>query len=258
MLNSNTVAMVKTSNQLQQDTTVNTVLKTNDYSMFKTKKGNRELNQLHLKRLMQSVKDLDLLKSNPILVNEGYEIIDGQHRFAVCQELKKPVYYILVKGLGLREIQVLNANTKNWKSEDYIDGYCSMGMQEYCYLKNLLSTTKLGVTHLLALFTSGQGGGSIMETLRNGNLKLPYKSRGITVLQWIKDWQKYYPGADRRTFAIALVLIYNIKGYSHDKMMQKIKYQSTKLVDCTNTKTYLALLEEIYNYKERGEKLRFF
>jgi hypothetical protein len=40
--------------------------------------------------------------------------------------------------------------------------------------------------------------------------------------------------------------------------MQKIKYQSTKLVDCTNTKTYLALLEEIYNYKERGEKLRFF
>jgi hypothetical protein len=97
-----------------------------------------------------------------------------------------------------------------------------------------------------------------METLRNGNLKLPYKSRGITVLQWIKDWQKYYPGADRRTFAIALVLIYNIKGYSHDKMMQKIKYQSTKLVDCTNTKTYLALLEEIYNYKERGEKLRFF
>jgi hypothetical protein len=258
MLNLNTVAMVKTSNQLQQDNTVNTVQKTNDYTKFKTKQGNRELNQLHLKRLMHSVKDLDLLHANPILVNERYEIIDGQHRFNVCQELKKPVYYIVVKGLGLREIQVLNANTKNWKSEDYIDGYCSMGMQEYCYLKNLLHTTKLGVTQLLALFTSGQGGGSTMELLRNGNLKLPYKSRGNTILQWIKELQKYYPGADRRTFVIGLVIVYNIKGYSHEKMMQKIKYQSTKLVDCTNTKTYLALLEEIYNYKERNEKLRFF
>jgi hypothetical protein len=30
------------------------------------------------------------------------------------------------------------------------------------------------------------------------------------------------------------------------------------LVDCTNSKSYVALLEEIYNYKERGAKLRFF
>jgi hypothetical protein len=78
------------------------------------------------------------------------------------------------------------------------------------------------------------------------------------MLQWIKDWMKYYPGAERRTFVLALVQLYNIEEYNHDKMMQKIQYQSTKLVDCTNTKTYLALLEEVYNFRERGEKLRFF
>jgi len=258
MLNLHNGAMAKTSTHLQQDKSVNTVQKTNDYTKFKSKKGNRELNQLHLKRLMSSVKELDLLHANPILVNEKYEIIDGQHRFNVCKTLNKPIYYILVKGLGLREIQVLNANSKNWKAEDYIDGYCSMGMSEYCYFKTILQSTKLGVTHLLALFASGQGGGRVMETLKNGNLKLPYKNRGIKILQWIKDWQKYYSGADRRSFVIALVNIYDIKGYSHEKMMQKMKYQSAKLVDCTNTKTYLALLEEIYNFKERGEKLRFF
>jgi hypothetical protein len=41
-------------------------------------------------------------------------------------------------------------------------------------------------------------------------------------------------------------------------MIQKLQYQSGKLKTCTDTKTYLAILEEIYNFKERSEKLRFF
>ena len=258
MLNLNTVAMVKTSNQLQQDKSVNTVQKTNDYTKFKTKQGNRELNQLHLKRLISSVKELDLLHANPILVNEKFEIIDGQHRFNVSIELGKPIYYIVVKGLGLREIQVLNANSKNWKLEDYIDGYCSMGIEEYFYLKSLISKTNLGVTIIMALFSSNGASGDAQNNLKNGNLILSHKKRGLIILEWIKDWIKFYQGADRRSFIYALIQLYQIKDYSHTKMMQKMKYQSTKLVDCTNTKTYLALLEEIYNFKERGEKLRFF
>ena len=258
MLNVNTVAMVKTSNQLQQDTTVNTVLKTNDYSKFKSKDGNRNLNELHLKRLTESVRQNDLLHANPILVNEKYEIIDGQHRFNVCRKLGKAIHYIKVKGLGLQEIQILNANSKNWKLDDYIDGYCQMNLPEYCYFKNLIRKTNLGITSLLALFVTGTTSGNAMESLKTGNLKLGHKTRGLIILEWIEEWTKHYPNSFRRTFIVALVNLYNVKGYSHEKMMQKIKYQSTKLVDCTNTKTYLALLEEIYNFKERGEKLRFF
>lgn len=258
MYNTQIGSMMKTSNHIQKDTTVNTVQVTSDYTKFKTKQGNRELNYLHLKRLTSSVKETDLLHANPILVNENFEIIDGQHRFNVCQELKKPIYFIMVKGLGIREIQILNANSKNWKLEDYIDGYCSMGHSEYCYFKNIMNKSNLGITCLLALFVSGTTSGNTMDNLRNGDLKLAHKERGIIILQWIKEWLNYYPNAHRRTFVVGLVQLYQIKGYSHEKMMQKIKYQSTKLVDCTTTKTYLALLEEIYNFKERQEKLRFF
>jgi hypothetical protein len=250
-------SMVKTSNHTQKDTTVNTVLKTNDYAKFKTKQGNRDLNELHLKRLSTSVKEKDLLHANPILVNEDFEIIDGQHRFNVCKELNKPIYFLMVEGLGLTEIQVLNANTKNWKMEDYIDGYCSMQIPEYCYFKNLLNNTGLGISVLLAMFSDNNNGDTCVK-LRNGELKLPHKNQGLIILQWIKEWIKVYEGSDRRAFVLALVNLYKTKGYSHEKMMQKIKYQSTKIVDCTNVKTYLALLEEIYNFKERGDKLRFF
>jgi hypothetical protein len=258
MYNTKLASMVKSSNHTQKDTTVNTVWKTNDYSRFKILGGNRQLNELHLKRLQSSIMEKNLLFANPILVNHNFEIIDGQHRFAICRELSLPIHYLLVENLGLPDVQTLNANAKNWKIEDYVDGYCDMGLSEYCYLKTQMDKTKLGVTILLAIFASGGLSGNSIYNLKDGNLNLTYKNRGLILLKWIEDWTKYYEGADRRTFVLALVQLYDIKGYNHDKMMQKMQYQSTKLVDCTTTKTYLALLEEIYNFRERGEKLRFF
>ena len=258
MYNTQTASMVKSSNHTQKDTTVNTVMKTKDYSRFKTLGGNRKLNELHLKRLLTSVMVKNLLFANPILVNEKFEIIDGQHRFEGCKDLGYPIHYLLVENLGLSEVQTLNANAKNWRIEDYIDGYCDMGLPEYCYLQTQIKKTGLGVTILLAIFTSLGATGRTMYDVKDGELKMIHKNRGLVILQWIKDWKKYYDSADRRTFVLALVQLYNIKGYNHEKMMQKLQYQSTKLVDCTNTKTYLALLEEVYNFRERGEKLRFF
>jgi len=256
MFNTLNGAMAKTSTHLQQDKEVNQVYKTNDYSKFKSKDGNRNLNELHLKRLTESVKQNDLLHANPILVNEKYEIIDGQHRFNVCRQLGKTVHYIKVKGLGLTEVHILNANSKNWKHEDYVQGYASMGYSEYQYLESQLKRMKIGIASLLAMF--GVDGGSSSKHLRSGTLELPHKKRGEIIYKWVKDYEGVFVGATHRHFIRALVQIYQIKGYCHDKMMQKLSYQSGKLKTCTETKTYLAILEEIYNFKERGEKLRFF
>jgi len=255
MFNISSGAMAKSSTHLQ-DKEVNQVYKTKDYSKFKSKEGNRNLNELHLKRLTESVKANDLLYANPILVNQKYEIIDGQHRFNVCRNLGKAVHYIKVKGLGLSEIQILNANSKNWKLEDYVSGYCDMGLSEYIYLNQLLRNTNVGVMALLSMFGSDDGNNS--NQLKSGDLILRNKKRGTTILKWLNDWNQYFSGCNARSFIRALVTMYNLNGYDHHKMMKKMKYQSSKLVPTNYTKTYLALLEEIYNYKERGEKLRFF
>jgi len=255
MFNISTGAMAKTSTHLQQEKT-NEVLVSKNYKQFKKVNGNRELNQLHLKRLTESVNENDLLFANPILVNERYEIIDGQHRFEVCQKLGKPVHYIKCKGLGLKEIQILNANTKNWKLMDYVDGYCDMGLSEYCYLKNIIAKTKFGISTILSMYLSFNGNNQ--TAVRDGSMKLNHKERGLIITQWIQDWQNYYEGATRKAFVVSLVRLYNIPHYNHKQMMRKMQFQSSKLVDCTNSSDYLKKLEEIYNFKERGEKLRFF
>jgi ParB-like chromosome segregation protein Spo0J len=78
------------------------ILKTSDYTLFRTIEGNRNINLLHLNRLRQSMLEKYLFTI--IIVNENMEIIDGQHRFTVCRELGLPVYYVICQDYGLAEV----------------------------------------------------------------------------------------------------------------------------------------------------------
>ena len=66
---------------------------TTDYNRFITVGGNRNKNQLHLMRLRKSIEKKYLF--TVILVNESYEIIDGQHRFEIIRELNLPLHYVI-------------------------------------------------------------------------------------------------------------------------------------------------------------------
>ena len=120
MFNSKTEPMAKISNQVH--TTV-------DYFMFKPIGGNRTLNELHVRRLRDSIKANYLF--TVIIVNEDYQLIDGQHRFEVIKELQLPLNYIICKGYGLTEVQILNQNSKNWTADDFMEGYCNLGKKDY-------------------------------------------------------------------------------------------------------------------------------
>ena len=104
-----------------QISVINNVLQTDDYSMFKILEGNRCVNKLHVRRLKESFKDAYLL--SPIVVNQHFQIIDGQHRFEAAKEMKLPINFIVCNDYSLKEVQLLNTNMKNWKKEDYLTAY---------------------------------------------------------------------------------------------------------------------------------------
>lgn len=255
MLNQENAPMTTEGIQVR-DVVVNQVYRTKNYERFTSLEGNRDLNLFHYERLKKSIKEIDLSEANPILVNENFQIIDGQHRYAVCKELNKPIYYILVKGYGLKEVQILNMNMKNWRMEDYIEGYCKMGKTEYLYLSSFLKQHKLGVTNSLTILCSW--GSETGNNLMNGSLVLTNKERGVVVSDWLNQLKPFYSGTARRSFITAMVKCYSIQKFDFNILIQKLAYQQTKMIDCVDTKNYLILLEEIYNYRSKGEKLRFF
>ena len=255
MFNTKQAPMETEVNQVR-DVVANQVYRTTKYERFSFLDGNRNLNSMHFERLKTAISTMDLTESNPILVNDDFEIIDGQHRFEVCKYLKKPIYYLQKKGYGLREVQMLNANMKNWRLEDYVEGYCDLGNEEYLYLRSFLAQHKLGMFNSITLL-SGRSNEKT-NTIMNGTMVLKSKSRGETIAKWIVQLEPLYSGVKRKSFVNALIKLHSIKQFDFSQLMAKLSYQQTKLVDCTDMKGYLTLLEEIYNFKERGTKLRFF
>ena len=134
MINLTNAPMEKNSIQVQA---VNKVYKTNDLSIFKQIDGNRVLNLQHVKRLSQSISKYGM-KCNPILVNEDFEVIDGQHRLESAKQSNSFIYYIIVDGYALNEVHTLNLNQKNWTKKDFMDGYANMGLVSYIKLASFV------------------------------------------------------------------------------------------------------------------------
>jgi len=69
------------------------IYETMQYEIFSFVDGNRELNSGKVNQLTAEIKKNGLLM--PIMVNNAYQIIDGQHRFHACKLAKVPVQYFV-------------------------------------------------------------------------------------------------------------------------------------------------------------------
>lgn len=233
---------------------------TTDYSLFKTLNGNRDVNQIHLCRLRESMKKNHL--TTIIMVNEKFEIIDGQHRFLISQELKLPINYIISKNYGLAEVQVLNANMKNWQTTDYVNGYCDLGYNDYIIYRDFVN--EYGLTNQIAMlllsgeYTSGTNQLSINVKFKQGLFKVKDLNKAKRMVEKIMMIEPYYKGYLRRSFILALYSMFKNENFEFTEFIAKLKQQPTTLQDCTNVSQYKSLIEEIYNYRRREKiNLRF-
>lgn len=229
-----------------------TVHFTRDYFMFRELEGNRALNPLHLKRLKASMQSHYLF--SPIIVNEEYEVIDGQHRLHCAQELGLPVYYIICEGYGLREVQVLNASSKNWNADDYMQGYCDLGYKDYEVYKEFREKYGFGHRETQALLE-----GSAIKSMQDfylGKFKVKDKKKATEMAEKLTQVQPFFDAYKTRSFVFAMLHMFKQKNFEFDEFIQKLKLQPTALKKCANTEQYKDLIEEIYNYRRR-EKFSF-
>ena len=224
------------------------VKETKNYEMFSSIMGNRPMNELHLNRLTKSMQE-ELLVS-PIIVNEKYEVIDGQHRLKVSSELNLPVRYIVCEGYGLTEVQRLNQNTKDWKMIDFISGYAELGNKEYQYLMKFHMDSGLTITTCVTLLSNS---GSATNDIRNGVWIAKHKKRANTIYEWLQITRPYYANIERKGFVMALMHMYKREEFNFSQFVSKVSIQPTALVDCVRTEEYITLIESLYNYKSRNK-----
>ena len=236
---------------------INQVMMTNDYALFETIDGNREVNKLHVKRLKDSISEKYI--TVPIIVNEKNQIIDGQHRFQSAKELNKPVYYIKVNGLDLKDVHRLNTNTKNWTADAYLDGYCRLGMKDYITYREFKNKYGFGHNETNAILSDKQRmGGTKNQAFKDGEFKIVDYNKAVKSADKICMVGQYYDGYRRRAFVYAMLDLFENSNYNHAEFLNKLSFQSVKLVDCTDVQQYLTLIEEIYNYKRSRQNKVYF
>jgi len=231
------------------------VYSTLDYSLLKQIDGNRNKNLLHINRLKKSMSDNYLFTI--IIVNEKYEIIDGQHRFEAIKDLCLPLYYIICEGYGLNEVHILNQNSKTWNADDYLEGYCKLGYKDYIKYKEFKEKYDIGHNECMTLLSNSTT--KINPHLfYEGLFKVKSIPDAEKTIEKILMIEPYYDGIKRRSFIYAMIGLLKNPNFEFTEFLQKLKSQPMALQHCNDVAKYKILIEEIYNYRRKDKvNLRF-
>lgn len=229
----------------------------------------------HARRLEKSFSKRQLL--SPIIVNEHYQIIDGQHRFTVCKKLGLPIFYMIVEGYGLDEVQILNTNSSNWKKTDYLNAYCDLRYPEYLKFRRFMQqypdfgfqACEMLLAHKTLVRKGEQSKEYITETNSKGYVGFRTFEEGEFVCidydkscdmaDKIMNIKQFAPNVlNRKAFIAALIQLFKNDNFDWDEFMNKLQQQPTSLIECVNVTQYKSLIEDIYNWKRKNKvNLRF-
>lgn len=226
---------------------------TNDYSKFKILDGNREIERIGT--IKDQIKKYEYLWI-PILVNEFYEVIDGQHRLEACKVLNVPVHYIVQPGLRLEHCQALNIGRRNWSTANYIHAG-AIENSDYS-LFEILTKKHPSITRqvILSTYDGTLTGGNLRGKIARGDLTCSDKDFAIAdaTCYWLDDIAVYlkkngFKGTVHTKLMNALVF-----AYKH-RLINKSELK-TRMLDAAGTLKSKALntgenavtaVEDIYN-----------
>ena len=248
-----------TDNQQKYDKMYGEVMKTNKYDMFSYIDGNRPVRPRHLKNIRRSIaiKQLPV----PIVVDDQYRICDGQHRYEACMSLEKPIYYIQVPEMTLEDIQRLNADTKTWSHDDFLDSFCALRYPEYLKFRDFKEEYGFPHDQLLTILGGWKRkdkNRNINQNFRDGDFKIIDYGEAVKVADKITKVEKYFKQYKTKCFIIAMLKCFKKSEYNHNKFLKKLSGQSAKMMKQADTDGYLINIEDIYNHNSSDKiNLRF-
>ncbi len=225
----------------------NSVLQTTNYNIFKKLKGNRPINDGNLKRIIRSMEGEHL--EVPLIVNEKMEVCEGQHRLEAKKQLKLPVDYIVKEGYGLKETQIMNSNSKDWKYEDYLDSYCGENKKSYLLYRIFNDKYKFGHQDNMNMLSGKINDTNLRHSFNSGTFKVKDYDAAVELAEKIKKVGQFYDGYWRRSFVIAISRTFKNKKYDHNRFLSKLSKNRAKMYDCSKVSQYLRIIDDIYNWK---------
>jgi len=227
--------------------------KTKNYQMFKIVSSNRDVDTFHVKRLVESIKKLNLLEANPIIVNKNMEVIDGQHRLEAAKILFEDIYWVEVDAKNTSEAIVsLNSSQKNWVLEDYIRHYAKLGLSNYQRIIDIIDQGHV-ISNAVSICSQSQGGAKDIKTG-----KFICGLHNILDLSNIcLEFQTVLP-IKLSTVVVRAVITMVKNGYIHKEHFPKIRENQFGIQKCASPEQYVTQFETIINKGKKKGRVDFF
>jgi len=165
--------------------------KTDKYEVFSMISWNRAINHANIKKLIEETEKDFKMHLFPILVDDEMRIIDGQHRFAVCEQLGCPVYYIIKENHygDFEEIRSVNVAGRLHSTWDRFQMLLKMGDKNALGIVEIHKQMKgfFDMKTVLTIMARSGSGGNLNKNLSKGEIKLwDVKSVEYNVLRYLK------------------------------------------------------------------------
>ncbi len=232
---------------------------TTNYDKFTLNDANRTILEGHVNNLRLSIrKHPELLQSNPIIVNEEFEVIDGQHRLEACRLEEVPVSYMVCAGASVLDALQLNINRRNWRLVDYANFYKNSN-QNYKTFVDTYKNYTLSCKVVIRALTGTISGGHFIARFKNGEFEVDDLERATTELGQITDIEEILGYTGNEGLYGALFTIFRSKYYDHKRMLKKLQLYAGSMTRKVHVKDNLRDLEEIYSYNNHSDnKVRLF
>ena len=240
-------------------TVFGTIYKTYEYNMFKFIKENRKLNIAIVNKLEKSMKEEQLII--PIVVNENYEVVDGQHRLDCCKKLGLPVYYYVLNGYSQEQMKRANLISTNWNKDDFLNTYITQGLKDYITFYKLKERYKIKTTDLIRIISRVKKTNIVSLNLdfKEGRLSIDEEEKK-EILEFLFSLEDFSGFSDykRSKFISAFLDLYYYKKYEHKVMQTKLLTNSASLIQQSTKEGYISLLCKIYCKRNRqGNKFYY-
>lgn len=234
-----------------------TIVRTKDYSCFKRMEGNRGVTAARAKEIKDSIEQVGLIPE-PLVVNEFMEVIDGQGRLKVCEQLELPIFYIVVPGLTLDDCIAMNMHTTPWTLLDYIKSYAEKKNENYVRLLNLIESYDLPISVVVCAATGVMS--TANSNIKKGALDLSaeYFYAVDAMLAYVERFAKVMKEngiSNRSPVYNALCFCYQCEYVDNERMYNQFLRYSHKLNSAQKTEEVLEALTEIYNYGRKKDRV---
>ena len=243
------------------------MFRTTDFDSFKRVLGNRKVLEERVSKILASYDKIGYIPV-PIIVNEKFEVIDGQGRLEACKRRSLPVNFIIRPGLKIEDCIVMNINVSPWTLMDYIECYAETGNENYQWMVKLFEEMfekhgKKCVTVnnvCTTLFNTKKAPGT---AIKNGRLRVTEEMYlqakdcldfVFSILDYYKENNVRLKSNDISDLMTSIIFCYKFEDVNNDKLYKVLTEEGHLMQKWTNVETCISEIDFRYNYNAKANR----